>query len=153
MRIEAIYELKEELSQHEIPVFGWPVKAGFPSPAEDFIEQNLDLNTYLIRNKPATFMLKVSGDSMMGAGILDGDLIVVDRSLDPEHGRIAVVRIGGEFTVKRLHYKDNHLFLMPENPQYSPIQVNVDELNSDYQVWGIVIGAIHTYPYTRTSRL
>jgi DNA polymerase V len=148
MRIEAIYELKEELSQHEIPVFGWPVKAGFPSPAEDFIEHNLDLNAYLIRNKPATFMLKVSGDSMMGAGILDGDLIVVD----PEQDRIAVVRIGGEFTVKRLHYQGNRLFLMPENPQYSPIQVNVDELNSDYQVWGIVIGAIHTYPYTHTSR-
>jgi DNA polymerase V len=153
MKIEAIYELKEELSEHEIPVFGWPVKAGFPSPAEDYVEQNLDLNKYLIRNKPATFMLKVSGESMIGAGILDGDLIIVDRSLDPEHDRIAVVRIQGEFTVKRLHYKGDQLFLMPENPKYSPIQVGVDELNNDYLVWGIVISTIHIYPYTRTSRL
>jgi DNA polymerase V len=143
MRIVNVYEFSEELSSVDISLFLCPVKAGFPSPADDHIDLKLDLNQYLIRNSAATFFLRVAGDSMLGAGIHDGDLIVVDRSLDPEHGRIAVVLVDGEYTVKRLHYEKDRLLLMPENPRYQPIEITVCELSDNYRVWGVVTNVIH----------
>jgi DNA polymerase V len=154
MRIVDIYELSEELSSLELPQFLSPVRAGFPSQADDHVEQELDLNQYLIRNKATTYFLRVAGDSMIGAGIHHGDLIVVDRSLDPKHGLIAVVLVDGENTVKRLHYEGDRLWLMPENEQYSPIEISVHELNDNYRVWGIVTNVIHTlYSHGGPGRL
>jgi DNA polymerase V len=144
MRIVEIYELSQEPSSLGIPLFISPVKAGFPSIAEDYLDLKLDLNEHLIRNPATTYFVRVAGDSMQGAGILDGDLMLVDRSLDPEHGRIAVVLVEGEYTVKRLHYEKERLLLMPENEQYSPIEISLQERSDNFRVWGIVTYVIHT---------
>ncbi|MFL9843190.1 LexA family protein [Flavobacterium rhizosphaerae] len=111
------------------------VKAGFPSPALDFMEYKIDLNKHLSKNPLATFYIKVDGNSMSGAGIEDGDLLVVDRSLEPADGKIAICLVDGEFTVKRLKLKDKVLYLMPENPDYPPLQVTEDK---QFTIWAIV---------------
>lgn len=144
MRVEDMYQVRQYLSRLELPLYTSTVAAGFPSPADDYIDLRLDLNQLLIKNPPATFFVRVSGDSMVGAGIHDGDLLVVDRSLDPDDGRIAVVVVNGECTVKRLRYKEDRLYLMPENAAYAPVIVNVDDLNDNYRVWGIVTNVIHS---------
>lgn len=115
------------------------ISAGFPSPAEDFKEERLSLDRELIKNKEATFFARVSGQSMVGAGMDDNDLLVIDRSLEPEHDKIAVCFLDGEFTVKRLQLKDDGLWLMPENPKYQPIKVNEE---NDFVIWGIVTNVI-----------
>jgi len=122
------------------PIYTSPVSAGFPSPAEDFIDKKLDLNEYLIKNQPATFLVKVQGNSMINAGIFDGDILVVDRSLEPMDGKIVIGVIDGEFTVKRILKKKGKFFLQPENEDYDPIEIT-DEM--DMKVWGIVTFAIH----------
>ena len=99
------------------------ISAGFPSPADDFKEIRISLDRELVKNEEATFYAKVSGDSMIGAGLDDGDLLVIDRSLNPENGKIAVCLIDGEFTVKRLKLKNKEIYLMPENSKYSPIKI------------------------------
>lgn len=119
----------------ELPLVTHGVSAGFPSPALDFMEYKIDLNKYLTRNALSTFYIRVSGHSMINAGIDDGDLLVVDRSLDPADGRIAICLIDGEFTVKRLKYTPDGLFLMPENPAYQPIAVT-DQ--NQFVMWGLV---------------
>ncbi|WP_116790344.1 LexA family protein [Flavobacterium psychrotrophum] len=119
----------------ELPLFTHGVSAGFPSPALDFMEYKIDLNKYLTRNALSTFYIRVSGHSMINAGIDDGDLLVVDRSLDPADGRIAICLIDGEFTVKRLKYTPDGLLLMPENPAYQPIAVT-DQ--NQFVLWGLV---------------
>lgn len=111
------------------------VSAGFPSPADDFKEKRISLDRTLIKNKEATFYARVSGKSMIGAGLDDGDLLVIDRSLEAEHGKIAVCFLDGEFTVKRLHMEKNTITLMPENENYKPIKVPKD---SDLLIWGVV---------------
>lgn len=121
------------------PLYLDRISAGFPSPADDYIETALDLNTYLIRNPAATFMVKVSGDSMIGAGINDGDILIVDRSEKPGHGRIVVAVLDGELTVKRLLTKDGQILLAPENPRYQPITVAEEQ---DLHVWGVVSGVV-----------
>ncbi len=126
-----------------IPVFGdtalpfmsHSVKAGFPSPAMDFMENRIDLNRELAQNPEATFYIRVDGHSMTGAGIDDGDILVIDRSLEPENRKIAVCFLDGEFTVKRLSIEGNKLFLMPENEAFPPIPVTEE---SQFMVWGIV---------------
>ncbi|WP_343487269.1 translesion error-prone DNA polymerase V autoproteolytic subunit [Allomuricauda sp. d1] len=115
------------------------VSAGFPSPADDFKETRISLDKSLIKNPDATFFARVSGDSMIGAGLDDGDLLVIDRSLEPENGKVAVCFIDGEFTVKRLEIKKDGLYLMPENRKYKPLKVE-DENN--LLVWGIVTHVI-----------
>lgn len=117
------------------------VAAGFPSPADDFLEDKLDLNEKLIRHPAATFFVRVAGNSMIKAGIHSGDLLIVDRSLEPKHGNIVVAIIEGEFTVKRISKKGEQIYLMPENPRFKPIQITND---SNFQVWGIVTNVIHT---------
>jgi DNA polymerase V len=121
------------------PLYLDRISAGFPSPADDYIEASLDLNTYLIRNPPATFMVRVSGDSMTGAGIHDGDILVVDRSETPAHGKIVVAVLDGELTVKRLVMQDGQIRLAPENPRYQPITVAAEQ---DLHVWGVVAGVV-----------
>ncbi len=115
------------------------ISAGFPSPAEDFKEQRLSLDRELVKNKEATFFARVSGQSMIGAGLDDNDLLVIDRSLNPTHNKIAVCFLDGEFTVKRLKMNDGELWLQPENPKYEPIQVTED---NNFVIWGIVTNVI-----------
>jgi len=124
----------------EIPFFASSVSAGFPSPADDYVELSLDLNKHLIKHPSATFYARVKGDSMINAGINDGDLLVVDRALDIYDNCIAVCIIDGEFTVKRLKKQKNKILLIPENKEYRPIEVT--EFN-DFEVWGIVAYVIH----------
>ncbi|WP_338033315.1 translesion error-prone DNA polymerase V autoproteolytic subunit [Desulfovibrio mangrovi] len=122
------------------PLFLNPVAAGFPSPADDYIERSLDLNEHLIRNPPATFFVRAQGDSMLGAGIHDGDILVVDRSLTPAHNRVVIASVHGELTVKRLWKRDGMVVLRPENPAYAPLDVSSLE---QCEVWGVVTAVIH----------
>ncbi len=117
------------------PFFSGGIKAGFPSPAADFEENKISLDKTLVKNSEATFYAKAVGNSMTGAGIDDGDILVIDRSLEPVHHKIAVCLIDGEFTVKRIKKDGEALFLMPENSNYKPIEIN---LHTDFTVWGIV---------------
>ena len=111
------------------------VSAGFPSPADDFKEIRISLDKELVKNSESTFYARVSGDSMIEAGLDDSDLIVIDRSLDPENGKIAVCFIDGEFTVKTIKKEENKIFLMPQNKIYKPIEV---EEGNELIIWGIV---------------
>lgn len=129
----------EDSSPLEIVLAQTGISAGFPSPADDFKEFKISLDKTLVRNKEATFYAKVSGQSMVGAGIDDGDLLVVDKSLDPKHNSIAVCFIDGEFTVKRLKVSEGNVYLQPENPSYKAIKITND---NDFQVWGIVTHVI-----------
>ena len=111
------------------------ISAGFPSPADDFKETRISLDRELVKNKEATFYARVSGDSMVGAGLDDGDLLVIDRSLNPENGKIAVCLVDGEFTVKRIKKEKNILYLMPENKKYKPIELKEE---NELIIWGVV---------------
>ncbi len=122
------------------PLYLSPVSAGFPSPAEDYIEQKLDLQKHLIRNEASTFFLHASGDSMTGVGILDGDLLVVDRMAEAADGRIVIAAIDGELLVKRLVRKDGKVWLKSENPDYPDFDITDREY---VHVWGVVTYAIH----------
>ncbi len=116
------------------------VPAGFPSPAADYEEDKLDLNRYLIKNPAATFFVRVTGYSMMGAGIYSGDLLVVDRSLEPRDKNVVIAIIDGELTVKRIRIRKKKITLEPENENYSVRQITED---TDFQVWGVVTNVIH----------
>ena len=126
----------------ELPLYSSRVSAGFPSPADDHLEDKLDLNTHLIKNPTSTFFVEVSGDSMLDAGIQPKDILVVDKSIKPGHGKIAIVFLNGDFTVKRLSYKNNQLdCLLPENSSYSPIPISSKD---QVEIWGVVTYVIHT---------
>lgn len=122
-------------SDLRIPYIDFGVSAGFPSPALDFMEKSIDLNKALSENALATFYIKVDGNSMIDAGIHDKDVLVVDRSLEPQNNKIAICFIDGEFTVKRIQLKKDGLWLLPENANYSPIKINEE---NQLIVWGIV---------------
>tara|TARA_A100001388_G_C28746578_1_gene489793 strand:+ start:309 stop:740 length:432 start_codon:yes stop_codon:yes gene_type:complete len=111
------------------------ISAGFPSPADDFKEIRISLDKELVRNQESTFYARVCGDSMFGAGIDDGDLLIIDRSLNPENGRIAVCYIDGDFTVKRIVKENGRLYLKAENKRYKPIELSED---SELIIWGVV---------------
>ena len=111
------------------------ISAGFPSPADDFKEFRISLDKELVKNKEATFYARVSGDSMIGAGLDDGDLLVIDRSLSPENGKIVICLIDGEFTVKRIKKEKGTFYLMPENKKYKSIEINED---NELIIWGVV---------------
>jgi len=123
-----------------LPLFLSAVQAGFPSPADDSVEDRLDLHRHLVRNETATFFLHASGDSMEGAGIRDGDLLVVDRSLEPRSGRTVIAAVGGELTVKRLDRRGGRTLLVPANPAYPEFDVTDRE---DLCIWGVVTYAVH----------
>jgi len=124
----------------ELPLAGSPVSAGFPSPAEDYIEMALDLNKELIKHPEATFYARVKGHSVIDAGIEDGDLLVIDKALDQKDGDIAVCFIDGEFTLKRLALKEDGIYLLPANAEYKPIKITED---NDFLIWGILSYVIH----------
>ena len=123
-----------------LPLYSSKVPAGFPSPADDHMEGKLDLNTHLVKHPTATFCVKASGDSMIGAGIHDGDILVVDRSLEPRQSRIVIAAVDGQLTVKRLKKKGKKIFLVPENKKFRSIELNE---NNDVKVWGVVTSVIH----------
>tara|TARA_B100001989_G_C24533897_1_gene463240 strand:- start:377 stop:811 length:435 start_codon:yes stop_codon:yes gene_type:complete len=111
------------------------ISAGFPSPADDFREIRISLDKELVKNTESTFYARISGNSMEGAGMSDGDLIVIDRSLNPENNKIAVCFIDGEFTIKRIELKKQKLFLKPENKNYRKIEISEE---NNLKIWGIV---------------
>ena len=130
----------KQLNLDEIKLAEPLVPAGFPSPADDFIEMEINLQDYIVKNKEATFCVKVEGTSMTKAGINTGDIMIVDRSLNPKHNDIVLAVIDGEFTVKRLAVNNESIYLMPENDSFSPIQINE---YMDFQIWGIITHIIH----------
>ena len=124
-----------------LPYFDGKVPAGFPSPAEDYLETPLDLTEYLIENRAATFMMRVDGDSMKDAGILDGDLLVVDRAAEPVNGSVVVVAVNGAYTVKRLRRGPDCVWLEPANARYQSVRVAEGE---ELHVFGVVKHSIHS---------
>lgn len=130
------------LQGQAFPLFSSKVPAGLPSPADDHLEDTLDLNEHLIQHPAATFFVRVQGESMTGAGIHDGDLLVVDRAREPRSGNIVVAVINGELTVKRLMLEQGKLFLMPENPAFPPLEILE---NMDWVIWGVVAHAVHSF--------
>lgn len=125
----------EKSAQIKRPIVSEDIAAGFPSPAEDFKEVRISLDKELIKNEEATFYARVRGNSMIDANIEDGDLLVIDRSIETRNGKIAVCMIDGEFTIKRLKVEKNCVYLMPENKKYKPIKVTEE---NELIVWGIV---------------
>ena len=124
----------------DVPFYQSNVPAGFPSPAENFMDLDLSLQDYLVQNPSATFCVRVTGDSMKNAGISSGDVMIVDRALEPKNNTIVLAVLDGEFTVKRIQKKADELFLKPENKDFKAIQIT-EEMN--FQVWGVVTHIIH----------
>ncbi len=122
------------------PLYLAPVEAGFPSPAEDHLDCKLDLHRHLVRNEAATFFVRAHGESMLGAGIHDGDLLVVDRSVEAGHRKVVIAALEGELTVKRLLRRDGRVLLAPENSNFSPIDITEREF---VHIWGVVTYVIH----------
>jgi len=115
------------------------ITAGFPSPADDHLDKSIDLNSEIIKDRDATFFGRVEGDSMIGAGIEHGDLLVINKGLEPRNGKIAVCFIDGEFTVKRIKMENDVIWLIAENTRYKPIKVTAE---NDFLIWGIVTNVI-----------
>lgn len=124
----------------ELPFYSSAVQAGFPSPADDYIEGKLDLNKHLIKHPTATFFVRATGKSMIKAGIHPDDILIVDRSLEAKDGKIVIAALNGELTVKRLSKRGNQIFLLPENDGFSPIEIQEE---SDLLIWGVVTNVIH----------
>lgn len=123
----------------QLPLIQEGISAGFPSPANDFLDISIDLNREFIKHPSTTFYGRVRGDSMINAGLSDGDLLIIDKSLEPSNGKIAVCFIDGEFTVKRVKIEKNQLWLVAENQKYRPIEVTED---NEFMIWGIVTTVI-----------
>ena len=124
-----------------LPLVAARISAGFPSGMEDFIERKIDLNETLVQHEAATYFIRVQGDSMTGAGIQDGDILIVDRSVEPVSGSIVIAVLNGELTVKRLRRRAGRVFLDPENPRYAPIEVTAE---TAFEIWGVVRHVIHS---------
>lgn len=139
MTVETIYA-PDLTTRYKLPIFLGRLPAGFPSPADDYLEGKLDITKHLVKHPAATFYVRVSGDSMIGAGIHSGDLLVVDRSLEAKSGNVIVAALDGELTVKRLYQKNGLLRLLPENPEYQPIEI---QLQQSFEIWGVVTNVIH----------
>jgi DNA polymerase V len=125
---------------YKLTLFTSKVAAGLPHSADDHIETHIDLQDMLIKNAPTTFLVRVSGQSMIDAGIHENDLLIVDRQIPPTHGKIVIAAIDGELTVKRLHKNNNQLFLMPENKKFKPIPITEE---NNMIIWGVVTNVIH----------
>lgn len=139
MNVHAIYT-PDLTTRYKLPVFLGRLPAGFPSPADDYLEGKLDLNRHLIKHPAATFFVRVSGDSMIEAGIHTGDLLVVDRSLEATDGNVIVAALDGELTVKRLSTRDKTVCLLPANKNYQPIEIHENQI---FEIWGVVTNVIH----------
>ncbi len=140
LSIKTIYGASTKCKK-DFPLFLAKISAGFPSPAEDYIDKNLDLNEYLIKHPSATFFVRVAGNSMINAGIHNGDILVVDRALEPADNKIIIAVINGELTVKRVRKARDRLYLMPENDDFKTIEVTEE---MDFQIWGVVTHVIHS---------
>ncbi|RBP52743.1 LexA family protein [Arenicella xantha] len=138
----SVRDSSDNVHRLEIPLYSSSVAAGIPSPAEDHIEDTLDLNDYMVRRPDSTFMLRVEGESMKNAGILPNDILIVDRSLKAEHNKIVIAAVDGELTVKRLYHRGGLVRLLPENPAYPDIEL---ESESDLVIWGVVIGSFRRF--------
>src|SRR4030042_1287141 len=138
-KVEIVYK-PDRATKRRQPIFIATVPAGFPSPAGDDEEGKLDLNRHLIKNPAATFFVRVTGDSMLKAGIHSGDLLVVDRSLEPRDKNVVIAVVNGELTVKRIRIRKNRLTLEAENDAYKSQEIN-DQI--DFEVWGVVTNVIH----------
>lgn len=125
-----------------IPLFAARVPAGFPSPADDYIDRGLDLNELLIRHPAATYFVRASGDSMVGAGIHSGDVLVVDRAVNPQNRSVIIAALNGELTVKRFVREKEKILLVSENPAYAPLEVGGA---MEFEVWGVVVHVIHSF--------
>lgn len=126
---------------YRLPFYQDAISAGFPNQATEEVEDTLDLNELLIRKPAATFFLRVTGNSMINAGIFDGDILIVDRSIAPISGKIVIAAINGELTVKRLFKKGDTVQLVAENDAYHPIEITAE---MDLHIWGVVINVIHS---------
>jgi len=138
-KVEIVYK-PDRSTKCRQPIFMATVPAGFPSPAADYEEGKLDLNRHLIRNPAATFFVRVTGDSMVKAGIHNGDLLVVDRSIEPRDKNVIIAVVNGELTVKRIRIRKNRLTLEAENEAYQSQEIN-EEI--EFEVWGVVTNVIH----------
>ena len=131
-------------SKLELPLYSSPVSAGFPSPADDFLEGAIDLNQQLITNPASTFLVRVQGESMTGAGIFAGDVLIVDKSKDPKSGEVVIAVLDGDFLLKRFVIKrvngEKQIWLEPENSDYNPLMITQDQ---DFQIWGVIKYVIH----------
>ena len=141
-KLFVVQALLESGDQYALPLFDGRISAGFPSPTDDYSEGKLDLNHHLIHRPATTFFVRVSGDSMIGAGIHQDDLLVVDRSLSPKHQDVVIAVVDSELTVKRLSRKSGTVALMPENPVYSPLEITAD---MSFEIWGVVTSVIHQF--------
>lgn len=140
-----IHIIQGNFSEQLDLLFAPGIKAGFPSPADDYLHESLDFNRDLIRNPESTFYGKVEGDSMIDAGICDGDIAVIDRSIEARDGDIVVGYINDEFTIKYLdlsHRKDGYIELRPANKDFKPIRIDADD---DFEVWGVVVWTIKNW--------
>src|SRR5579863_480620 len=140
----ALYRPATNLSKQFYPIYSCKVAAGFPSPTDDCVDQSLDLNEYLIHNPTSTFFLRVKGNSMSGAGIQDGDVLVVDRSILPVDGKIVIAVVNGETTVKRLKVNagstgQSAVWLLPENAEYKPLKITPEMA---FTIWGVVTSIV-----------
>ncbi|MFH7326662.1 LexA family protein [Desulfurivibrio sp. C05AmB] len=138
--IAAIYGFNRQ-TELKSPLFAGEVSAGFPSPADDYVDSRLDLNDFLVKHPAATFFVRVAGDSMIGAGIHHGDILVVDRSLEPVSGKVVIAVVNGELTVKRLQQENGLVRLVAENPDYPPIELTEETAG---EIWGVVTSVIHS---------
>jgi DNA polymerase V len=128
--------------RHLVALYCSKITAGFPSPADDYIDKNLDLNEHLIKKPAATFFLRASGDSMQEKGIFNNDMLIVDKSIKPQSGDVVIASIDGQFTVKTIYLDRNKkIFLMPANKNYSPIEITQ---TAELLIWGVVVHVIHT---------
>lgn len=132
----------EDAKVISLPLYLDRISAGFPSPADDYIEAELDLNRYMVRNPPDTFMVRVKSDALSGAGILDGDVLIVDRSIGPRHGMIVVAVVNGEMCVRRLNRKNGNWVLDPENRDFQPLRIRPGQ---DLEISGVVTGMVRKY--------
>lgn len=132
------YAGSKKFSQQNIPSAN---ATGFGAPTDDYMERGIDLNEQLVRNKPATFFMRVCGNSMINAGIFDGDIVIVDRSIKPKSGRIIIAVLDGEMLIRRLELSMNKVRLIPETPRLAPIDISEF---SDFNIWGVVTYSIHT---------
>jgi len=138
-QVEIIYR-PDQSTKRSQPLFEAKVPAGFPSPADDYKEDKLDLNKHLIKNPAATYFVRVAGESMLGAGIHSGDLLVVDRSIEPRDKKIVIANINGELTVKRIRIRKNKITLESENTDFPSQEIKAE---SEFEVWGVVTAVIH----------
>ncbi len=142
MFVTHCYQPSDYLTKAPLPLMMYRVSAGFPSPCDDYLDCKLDLNEHLISNKASTFLIRAVGDSMANAGILDGDLLVVDRSLRPQSGDIVIAAVGGDFLVKRIRIQAHRILLEAANDNYPTLCISD---TAECEVWGVVTSAVHDF--------